>query len=366
MRTIYSLFTILILASLVFVPAYFDHNVATAADGDAPRLLKLDSITELESLDVTKKKDQKRIDKAIKEINKSLGDERWIDDYTLSMKGQKVFDHEKKAVKEISKVKSADVSGIIATLVESDRLLAQYEIDAIPTDSGLKKVDKQLAKANKEMTKAQKNIEKNKPDKAIDHFKKAWKLIALKGLDVIETDVDTVAMVPGGPIDYYVKSIHTGKDKKQVIVEYKIQDECVDLGPKDPDNVGGDTYEDAAMKFGVSTLDRVWLTEGPIVWNKWFKQNDENKKINLISLPPVSFSPFDDDILGDDAIQGDESGGSFTHEPSVSEVADRPGWVGSVYFTAPPGDYILWTIHPAGGYGWCDGMQGQGILVTIP
>jgi len=149
-------------------------NIATAIPTPPPRILKQNAQDELNALDVTDKKDQKRINKADKAIGKSLQDKFWIDDSTLTKKGKKVFDHEKKAVKELLKVKSVDVSSIIEKLVDADKTLAQTAIDLVPTDTGINKVDKELVKANKEMTKAQNALDNDKPKKAIEKFKKAW------------------------------------------------------------------------------------------------------------------------------------------------------------------------------------------------
>lgn len=142
---------------------------------DAPKILKQNTRDELSALVVTDKRDQKRIDRADKAIGQSLDDRLWQDDYTLTKHGKKVFDKEKKAVRQLIKVKSVDVSDIITALVTVDKSLAQYAIDSIPTDTGDKKIDKKLAKANKEMKKGQEHIEEDEPDKAINHYKKAWK-----------------------------------------------------------------------------------------------------------------------------------------------------------------------------------------------
>ena len=170
-----------------------------------------------------------------------------------------------------------------------------------------------------------------------------------------------------GTTDYFVKAHYTGNSHQPLKIDYKIQDECVDLGAKDASDVGGDTFDDAAMKIGFSTRDRLWLVDNVTVWNPWFKtrDNDANKEIDLILLPPVSFSPFDDDTRGDDVIQGSKKNGSFQHFTSIKELDGQSGWRGAVFVNAPPGDYYLWTIHPAGGYGGCDGLSGLGIPIVI-
>jgi len=170
-----------------------------------------------------------------------------------------------------------------------------------------------------------------------------------------------------GTTDYFVKAHYTGNSHQPLKIDYKLQDECVDLGPKDASDVGGDTFDDAALKVGLTTKSRQWLVDDVIVWNPWFKSgnNDSNQEIDLVILPPVSFSPFDDDTHGDDAIQGSKKHGSFQHFSSIKELDGQSGWSGSVFLNAPQGEYIFWTIHPGGGYGGCDGLTGLGIPITI-
>lgn len=167
--------------------------------------------------------------------------------------------------------------------------------------------------------------------------------------------------------DYFVKAHYTGNSNQPLKIDYKIQDECVDLGPKDASDVGGDTFEDAAMKIGFSTTDRTWIVDEATVWNPWFKNtnNDENKMIDLISLPSQSFPFFYDDIHGDNVIQGTKKHSSFQHLFSIKELDEQSGWEGSIFLKAPPGDYVLWTIHPANGFGGCDGLSGRGIPISI-
>jgi hypothetical protein len=118
------------------------------------------------------KKDKKRIDKAIEQLEKSLGGNLWEDDSHLTKKGKEVFDKGKKAVKELMKVKHLDVTNAIDSILSADELLAQTAIDEAITAGG---DQKEIDKANKEMNKGRKEIDRGKYDKAIDHYKKAWK-----------------------------------------------------------------------------------------------------------------------------------------------------------------------------------------------
>jgi len=145
--------------------------------------LKLAVINDLTVLkDSTDKETDKKIDRAIKHIEKSLKDELWEYDNILdSEKGKEVFYEEAKAVKDLKKIlNKVDVSATtvilsaIGTLVDIDRMLAQEAIDSVPTDTGNKKVDEEIVKAIKNMEEAEKELEKNESDKAIKKFKRAW------------------------------------------------------------------------------------------------------------------------------------------------------------------------------------------------
>jgi hypothetical protein len=135
---------------------------------------------------------EKKIEKSIKEINKSLETKLWINDVYLDVKhGKKVFDHEKHAVKELQKLlKDGEKKGIdpvlkqkaqdsIDLLVNADRVLAitiMLDASAATSDDVKKqdKVDKENEKSNKEFVKADGYRDEGKFDKAIDHYKKAW------------------------------------------------------------------------------------------------------------------------------------------------------------------------------------------------
>jgi hypothetical protein len=161
--------------------------------------------------------------------------------------------------------------------------------------------------------------------------------------------------------DYYVRAHYTGNSNHVYKVDYKIMDECVD----------GSTYDDAKLKLGFSTpdffyFDRTWFTNFD-VWTQWFKSgsNDDDKRLDLVSLPhgalPIPFPS-----SGDDAIQNkDKKKGSFTHKDDISELDSQAGWEGSVFFRGTPGQYYLWTIHPAGGIDGCDRFAAIGIPIIV-
>lgn len=187
---------------------------------------------------------------------------------------------------------------------------------------------------------------------------------------VSNTDSGRFDFGADGKTDYYVRSHYTGNSHQPLKIDYKIQDECVDLGPQDASDVGGDTFDDAAMKIAFSNSTNPfsnWLIDDIHVWNTWFKtkNNDDNNLIDLAFVSTTSVPYFDDDTRGDDVIVGSGKHGSFQHFSSIKELDGQPGWVGSIFLNAPPGDYLLWTIHPGGGYGWCDSLTGLGIPISI-
>ena len=104
-----------------------------------------------------------------------------------------------------------------------------------------------------------------------------------------------------------------------------------------------------------------------VVWNDWFKKknNDANQMVDLI-YSPVRSLPHLEDLDGDDVIQGGKKKSSFEHSASISQLGGQSGWVGSLYFNAPSGDYLLWTVHPAGGIDECDRLTALGVPITIP
>ena len=85
-----------------------------------------------------------------------------------------------KALKEISRAarellkaeqKGADVADAIDQLVETSRSEAQAAIDAAVAAGGKQK---DIDKALDDMAKAQEDLDRGKPDKAIEHYKRAW------------------------------------------------------------------------------------------------------------------------------------------------------------------------------------------------
>jgi hypothetical protein len=130
--------------------------------------------------------DDKRIDKAIERLDKSLRSDRWIDDDLLAAKdGKKVFDEEAKAADELLKVRGTVVLPFVLTLVDVDAQLATGAIADAQAAYGnagcastmskeCKKAEKELAKAADELVDAAAAFSNVDYVKAINEYRKAW------------------------------------------------------------------------------------------------------------------------------------------------------------------------------------------------
>ncbi len=166
-----------------------------------------------------------------------------------------------------------------------------------------------------------------------------------------------------GLSDYYVKAHNTGKENKVYKVDYKFIDQCVD----------GSTHDEAVLKIGFSKYhpsynDYYWLSDGFEAWTNWFKSSkaDANNKIDLVDLPlgklPIPFPTSGEDVI---IKNENDKNGSFSHKNSIKQLDGQSGWEGSIYFHAPHGEYIFWTIHPAQGIAGCDIIAAVGIPIII-
>jgi len=140
-----------------------------------------------------------QVTEAIEHIEKSLEPDLWETDWSLTRKGKKVFDEEKKAVKELVKIlEKASVDQAVKDtaleaiehLIMADQALASTAIeqaiakaydagcyDEGNDDAECRKVLRKITRAQEEMAEAEEEIDKGKYDKAIDHYKKAWEQV---------------------------------------------------------------------------------------------------------------------------------------------------------------------------------------------
>ena len=142
----------------------------------------VNALNAINPADIVDKKTPKEIKDAVKHITKSQNDKNWETGDTLTKKGKKVFDEEKKAVKSLLKILKKDkeidsvnsaISGVIDELVRIDYELANNALAEAQLTMG-DKSEKDIAKASKELAKADDELAQGNPDKAIDKLKKVW------------------------------------------------------------------------------------------------------------------------------------------------------------------------------------------------
>lgn len=132
--------------------------------------IDLDILAKDQSVD---KKVRSKVKEALKHLQKSLNGKLWVDDSTLTSKGQKVFEEEKHAVQKLRDIKnpSSLILDAIDALVGADDTLARHAVALAQANLGAD--GKYLAKAYDELAKADGYLTVN-PEKAIEHYKKAW------------------------------------------------------------------------------------------------------------------------------------------------------------------------------------------------
>jgi hypothetical protein len=164
----------------------------------APRGIKKEAVSELETIEPSSRRVDRVINKVIDLIDKSLGDRYWVDDDHLHLdakRGCKVFMYESLAVGKMKHhIKRWDKRGpteeqeqvigvfkaVITMLVTADKFLAETAMDeandAIPWNPRkLRAYNRFLAKADRAFDKALGYIDKERPKRAIRSFKQAWK-----------------------------------------------------------------------------------------------------------------------------------------------------------------------------------------------
>ncbi len=147
-------------------------------------------------------------------------------------------------------------------------------------------------------------------------------------------------------------------------VDVKFIDQCVD----------GSTHDDAVLKLGFTNKarpysERYWISDGIEDWTPWFKSNklsDGNNTLDFVVLSqgelPIPFPSSGEDVIVKN--QNDKNG-SFSHRNNIKQLDGQSGWEGSIHFNAPPGEYYIWAIHPAQGFGGCDSLAALGIPIII-
>ncbi len=157
-----------------------------------PRALKEAALARLEPY----VDESKRLKKAVRDLQRSLDSELWLDGSHLDpKKGCKVFAHERRAIKGLKKslrdtekgkkdaLSPEAVLAVMASiddLVMADRLLALVIIEEVGAAPALddpkrqRKVDRELSKAEKELARGDEHRDSGDPKKAVQHYRKAW------------------------------------------------------------------------------------------------------------------------------------------------------------------------------------------------
>jgi len=369
-----------VLLSILLLTFGFSANSEVFAS--APMQEKEDILEELEEIrnnsEITKKT-KKSLEKAIKNIKKSLDSKLWKDESTLNFKkGSKVFNTEEKAVKQLEgiikdKKESQEIKDIITEILErltiTDKVIAELMIskamDSVMDEKSIKK----LEKAKKELERGKTDLIDEKYHKAVKHFEKAWNKTqkalnephAKKMKIVKEIIVDTLEQ-NDDLNDIFIKIKNPGKSNKPIKVDFKIRDNCVN----------GVTRDEATMKIAFSKgsfLPAFLTDEGFEITNKWFKKNDENKQID----PFTDFRTFFEiPETGDDMIQknpGNKKGSFKYNSVGISQIDGQTGWEGSFEFKGNPVEYLmnffLQEVVPASQADDCNLVSAISIPITI-
>lgn len=302
------------------------------------------------------KKSQKKIEKAIRNLEKSLDSKFWKDESTVNFKyGKNALRADQNAVKKLdmvledkktTKTLKKKIIEINSSIVQIDKTLVSNSIislsEIVLGEKSLKKIDK----AEIVFEKGNELLDDDKYFKALKKYGKAWDQIRKVLKDPHFKKIRIVHLEGTADLDYdndadiYLKILKPKKVGKPYQVEMKMTSECVK----------GDTYEDAGLKMGFSAPIKESTEsfhEEFEMTNKWFKKYDLNKQIDLVVIDSVStYNSYPE--TGDDFIQlnPDTMEGSFDYSSApIAILDDQPGWEGKFQFKGEPGEYhmVVWV-----------------------
>jgi hypothetical protein len=159
----------------------FDNALRTDASLRAQKIEVRDDLVDLRD-SITDGGDRNKLLDAITHLNKSIDANNWLDELhpKPNATGEKVFNEEKSPVTKLRELRNSNHSSIPAAqlqdyidrLLEVDRALAVTAIDeAIAANGNAGKI----ATAIDELNKGDDEAVNDHPDKAIEHYKNAWK-----------------------------------------------------------------------------------------------------------------------------------------------------------------------------------------------
>jgi len=140
-----------------------------------PRVLKQDAVASLQALLPTgDEQADRKIQRAINEINDSLEPQLWLDDSHLTDKGKRVFHEEKEAARALTRILNPPtvVASVVDSLVAADESLARMAIDEATAAGGDPGI---LAEAENQMQKAAEELANGHVPESIGHYGRAWK-----------------------------------------------------------------------------------------------------------------------------------------------------------------------------------------------
>jgi hypothetical protein len=149
-------------------------------DATDAQLIRVELVDDLIAMAVgAKRRDVNTIQRAVDDVRKSLDSNLWTSTSTLDpTRGHQVFDRDARAASALAAlVKQAPelatrAQDVIDLLVESDRRLATEAVTAALAAGG---DSRDIAKAGKAISKGDTDRDRSAPDKAIKHYKDAWK-----------------------------------------------------------------------------------------------------------------------------------------------------------------------------------------------
>ncbi len=155
--------------------AMISSTLVASADETTLRSEKVAAVSDLAALTGfdshdQKKHDQKKLDRALRNLDKGLADKFWsTDGDALIGKGEHVFRYDAKAIRELQRIDDPAVDLIVDRIVAIDSNIARDAVDAAAAAGA------DTTKVERTMAKAAEAIAKSDLSKAVDLYGTAWR-----------------------------------------------------------------------------------------------------------------------------------------------------------------------------------------------
>ncbi len=150
--------------------AIVSSTLVASADETTLRSERAAAVSDLEALSGFDSHDQKKLDRALRNLDKGLADKFWrADGEALVGKGEHVFRRDAKAIRELQKVDDPAVDLIIDRIVAIDFDMARVAVDAAAAAGA------DTTKADRTMAKAAEAMADSDLSKAVDLYGRAWR-----------------------------------------------------------------------------------------------------------------------------------------------------------------------------------------------